>query len=417
MPPRRRHVLSSKVAFIVLILSLCAWVRRRVFLTPVLSDSLFPPSALRTAAAPGARRHGDSFFVEIVSPSVHRASNAHEGLPRVLVLTPVKNAYRHLDRFFSALRNFSYPPHLLSLGIMDSDSEDKPSAALLSELLAPSSLAALGMTAEDIAAVRPSGTLAKELLEAPRLVRDAGWRRAIVARHDFGYALNTGMRHAENVQGQRREVLARSRNHLLSLALEDEDWVLWLDSDLRWQPTDALERLLAAASARVGSRSHHPARQIIVPNCVMKLGGGRSYDLNSWRGPHGSPGDNATAEEVIAYHERTFNEKGVLLQGYKAQGSRYLNHFKRRAKGAPPDVSGRKDTTVWLDADAIDNSVVRLDAVGGAMLLVYAELHRHGLIFPPFAYRHRIETEGLSMMALDMGVLSWGMPFLEVLHN
>jgi hypothetical protein len=60
---------------------------------------------------------------------------------------------------------------------------------------------------------------------------------------------------------------------------------------------------------------------------------------------------------------------------------------------------------------------VRLDAVGGAMLLVNAELHRHGLVFPPFVYRHRIETEGLSMMALDMGVLSWGLPELEVIHH
>jgi hypothetical protein len=58
-------------------------------------------------------------------------------------------------------------------------------------------------------------------------------------------------------------------------------------------------------------------------------------------------------------------------------------------------------------------SVVRLSAA----LLVHAELHRHGLVFPSFPYRRRIETEGLSMMAMDMGVLSWGMPFLEVLHN
>ena len=68
------------------------------------------------------------------------------------------------------------------------------------------------------------------------------------------------------------------------------------------------------------------------------------------------------------------------------------------------------------EAAAGDAAVARLDAVGGAMLLVHAELHRHGLVFPPYPHRHRIETEGLSMMALDMGVLSWGLPFLEILH-
>jgi hypothetical protein len=60
---------------------------------------------------------------------------------------------------------------------------------------------------------------------------------------------------------------------------------------------------------------------------------------------------------------------------------------------------------------------VRLDGVGGGMLLVRAELHRTGLVFPVAPYRHRLETEGLSMLALDMGELSWGVPGIEVVHH
>ena len=61
------------------------------------------------------------------------------------------------------------------------------------------------------------------------------------------------------------------------------------------------------------------------------------------------------------------------------------------------------------------------------MLLVRADVHRSGLIFPPYLYgresrfarnpspfaRHgvgEVETEGLGMMAKDMGVECWGFP-------
>jgi len=74
---------------------------------------------------------------------------------------------------------------------------------------------------------------------------------------------------------------------------------------------------------------------------------------------------------------------------------------------------------------------VRMDSVGGTMLLVKADLHRDGLIFPPYKYgvestrmrnphlvwgQGEIETEGLAMMAADMGVQCWGLPDCEILH-
>ena len=74
---------------------------------------------------------------------------------------------------------------------------------------------------------------------------------------------------------------------------------------------------------------------------------------------------------------------------------------------------------------------VRIDSVGGTVLLVKADLHRDGLIFPPFRYglenarirkrhplweRGEIETEGLAAMAADMGTQCWGLPDLQVIH-
>jgi hypothetical protein len=49
-----------------------------------------------------------------------------------------------------------------------------------------------------------------------------------------------------------------------------------------------------------------------------------------------------------------------------------------------------------------------------------------GLVFPPFGYgrgsaliranQGEIETEGMGVMASDMGYERWGMPNLEILH-
>jgi hypothetical protein len=60
--------------------------------------------------------------------------------------------------------------------------------------------------------------------------------------------------------------------------------------------------------------------------------------------------------------------------------------------------------------------IVEIDSVGGAMLMIRADLHREGLVFPPYPYRGRIETEGLAAMAKDMGYVMFGLPNVEVLH-
>lgn len=73
-------------------------------------------------------------------------------------------------------------------------------------------------------------------------------------RRDFGYKLPPRQHRADGpIQLMRRSILARSRNHLLSRALADQDWVLWLDVDGVEHPADVVERLLAAGK----SLAHH----------------------------------------------------------------------------------------------------------------------------------------------------------------
>jgi hypothetical protein len=183
------------------------------------------------------------------------------------------------------------------------------------------------------------------------------FRRVGLWKRDFGYELPHGIhRGAEEIQFERRVVLAKSRNHLLSHALDDEEWVLWLDVDVIEYPPDIIERLIATG------------KDIVQPHCVLDYHG-PTFDQNGWR------------------------DKGRL----------------------------------HLDDLRSAGEIVELDAVGGTMLLVRADLHRDGLVFPCFPYgepnprirpeRGELETEGLGMMAHDMGHQAWGLPNLEIRHR
>jgi hypothetical protein len=250
--------------------------------------------------------------------------------PHVLVLTPMKNAVPYLDGYFEALCKLDYPADRLSLGVVVSDSDD--------------------------------GT--HDILQLRSETHGARFRRISLLRKDFGLKLPSHLpRWTPAFQYPRRVVLAKSRNYLLFSALDDEDWVLWLDCDVVAYPPDILWRLL-------GTR-----RDIVQPHCV-KSWGGETFDLNAWR------------------------DKGRV----------HMQHMR----GGPP--------------------LQPLDAVGGTMLLVRADVHREGLIFPPFPFgqehpairdshpilppgqRGELETEGLGVMAKAMGYQCWAMPEVEILH-
>lgn len=249
---------------------------------------------------------------------------------RILILTPVKQAARHLDHHFAALARLDYPADRISLGLLDGDSDD--------------------------------GTY--ELLQARRPELEATYRRVTLLQHDYGFQIPAGMdRWAPPLQLARRVVLARSRNRLLFAALRDEDWVLWIDVDLEDYAPDVLTQMLATG------------KDIVQPHCVIEYGG-PTFDWNAWR------------------------DKG----------------------------------RVRMDSLRGGAELVRLDAVGGTMLLVRADVHREGLIFPPYLYGREsrfarnptplvgrgvgeVETEGLGLMAKDMGYECWGMPNLEIVHR
>ncbi len=252
--------------------------------------------------------------------------------PRILILTPVKDAMRYLPAFLEKLRTLAFPHDYISLAFLESDSQDGTSTYLAGEL---------------------SG-LCQE------------FSRAELFRRDFGLRLES-KRWESSTQYERRATLARSRNYLLAQALHDEAWVLWVDADLARFPPDIIEQLLASG------------KDIVTPNCLA-LGTNRSFDLNTFK--------LAPGAEKLDW--RPYIVDGILQ---------------------PPPGFGR----LYLsDLRAYD--AVTLDGVGATMLLVRADIHREGLVFPTFSYHGFIETEGLALMARHMGYHCWGLPKVEIFH-
>ena len=54
--------------------------------------------------------------------------------------------------------------------------------------------------------------------------------------------------------------------------------------------------------------------------------------------------------------------------------------------------------------------IIPLDGVGGTALMVKADVHRDGAMFPPFPFYHLVETEGFAKMVKRLGYEVFGLP-------
>jgi mannan polymerase complexes MNN9 subunit len=63
------------------------------------------------------------------------------------------------------------------------------------------------------------------------------------------------------------------------------------------------------------------------------------------------------------------------------------------------------------DFKALDpHRMVALDGVGGTALMVKADVHRDGAMFPAFPFYNLVETEGFAKMAKRLGYAIFGLP-------
>lgn len=250
----------------------------------------------------------------------------------------------------------------------------------VNKLTYPHHLISLGFLVSD----STDGTIEKlkERAEQESKVKD--WRKfhnIAIFQKDFKFEMASNEdRHAFEVQVKRRVVMAKSRNTLLSAALtERHEWVLWLDGDVTDYPETLLQELISLD------------KDVLVPNCFWhsynEEGG---YDKNNWQ-------ETKESWEL----QESMPEEQVLVEGYPE----LVTHRKLMI-----DMRHENDNTDLFHA-------VPLDGVGGTCTLVRARVHRDGAVFPPFPFRHQVETEGLAKIAKSLGYEVWGLPNYLVYHH
>ncbi|MCJ1365561.1 Golgi mannosyltransferase complex subunit [Acarospora aff. strigata] len=275
----------------------------------------------------------------------------------VLILTPLA---RFFDGYWENLLQLSYPHDLIALGFI------------------------IPKTREGNAATAALQTAIAKTQSGPERQRFAS---ITIERQDFDPPIQSqdeAERHKMETQKARRASMARARNSLLFTTIGPATaWVLWLDSDIVETPPTLIQDLA----------SHD--KPIIVPNCYQrylnekKEPGIRPYDYNSWQ-------ESTTAQQLAS----KMGPDEILLEGY-AEMATYRTLMAHIA-----------DTAAEREQDKI----IALDGVGGTALLVKAEVHRDGAMFPPFPFYHLIETEGFAKMARRLGWHSWGLPNYFVYH-
>ncbi|KAI9256268.1 Anp1-domain-containing protein [Sporodiniella umbellata] len=284
---------------------------------------------------------------QAIGKELYTNLNQNSSEARVLILTPFKQSAHLIDKYFENLEKLTYPHHLISIGALVSDSTDD--------------------------------TLGK--IRSRAFQQTQSWQRfneVTIVEKDFKYQLpNTEERHKFEAQIERRSIMAKSRNTLLSIALkETHDWVLWLDGDVVEYPDTLLEDLMALD------------KDVIAPNCwwhsYNEEGG---YDKNNWQ----------ETKESLEF-KKSLKPEDVLVEGYEQV---LLTHRKLMI-----DMRNKGDV----------NELIPLDAVGGTCTFVKAHVHREGAIFPPFPYHNQVETEGFAQMAKSLGYKIWGLPNYLVFH-
>lgn len=294
------------------------------------------------------------------------SSTPHLKNEKILILTPLARFYQG---YWDNLVRLTYPHEHISLGFIIPKTKEGHEATT---------------KLQDAIKTTERGPLANR------------FRSIMIMRQDFQPSLHSQdekERHKMENQVRRRADMALARNQLLLPALgPDTSWVLWLDGDIIETPPSLIQDLASFD------------KPIIVPNCFQRFtdengnANIRPYDYNSWR-------DSEAAQELAS----KMGPDEVLLEGY-AEMPTY-----RTLMAMVAETDELRD----------EKRIMSLDGVGGTALMVKAEVHRDGAIFPPFSFYHLIETEGFAKMAKRLGYESFGLPnyfvsqtqdFLEVNH-
>ncbi|EEQ87264.1 hypothetical protein RJZ56_006245 [Blastomyces dermatitidis] len=324
------------------------------------ANSLSPPTKpfLRD---PSTKPNGHRAPPQVVRYNMNKNTATTESVKnheRVLILTPLARFY---PEYWDNLEKLTFPHDYISLGFI------------------------IPKTPEGNAAVSALQAAIKRTQSGPVVNRFAS---ITILRQDFDPPIvsqDEKERHKFENQKKRREAMSRARNSLLFTTLGPSiSWVLWLDADIVETPPTLIQDL---------TRHNKP---IIVPNCYQRFQNPetnqmdiRPYDYNSWV-------DTARSLEIA----KAMGPDEIMLEGY-AELPTY-----RRLMAHLADKSPNRNV----------DEIMPLDGVGGTALMVKADVHRDGAMFPAFPFYNLVETEGFAKMARRLGWTCFGLPNYFVYH-
>lgn len=270
----------------------------------------------------------------------------------ILILTPMS---KFLPEYWDNLNQLTYDHNYISLGFI------------------------FPRTAEGDQAL-------KQLEKAVKKTQSAKgkFKKITVLRQDTG-SLQSQLekdRHALKVQKERRSMMALARNSLLfSTIAPTTSWILWLDADIVETPVTLIQDLVAHKKPVISANVY---QRYIKDDGTPGI---RPYDFNNW----------VESEEGLNLASG-MKEEDIIVEGYAEMATfrPLMAHF--------------------YDDKGSTTQEMPLDGVGGGAVLVNADVHRDGAMFPPFPFYHLIETEGFAKMAKRLGYEVFGLPNYLVYH-
>jgi hypothetical protein len=273
-------------------------------------------------------------------------SDTHQ--QKVLVLTLIRDhdswgAGRSFKDFLKLVQGLDYPMSNVTIGILASDK-------------------------------REFKTITKYVNQLSEMEDSFSQIHVLLREKDVGISRDD--RKEDEVQRERRRLIARLRNYLLYSTLRDEDYVLWIDSDMIQIPDYLLKTMIRSG------------KDIITVATRLGPEGG-FYDLNAWVGERITP--NEEEQKII-------EQGGIFVP--RPESVRFTHE--------------------------LEEEYSPLDSVGGTVLFVRSEVHREGVAFTTnyvigTGWKHEgydgIESEGLCYVAGFLGYKCWGMPHAIAVHS
>lgn len=283
------------------------------------------------------------------------SNEAAEKREHVLICIPLRNSADVMDLLFDHLHNLTYPHSLIDLAFLISDSTDNTEGKLL----------------------------ANAIEATKKWSKQDQFASLDIFSRDLGAKIgqDVSQRHGVFVQAERRKLMGRARNWLLTVALKPHhSWVYWRDADIEVAPKTILEDLMRFD------------KDVIVPNVWRPLpkwlGGEQPYDLNSWV-------ESPPALELAS----SLPEDDVIVEGYAEYPTWRVHLAYLRNENENPD------------------DILELDGIGGVSILSKAHVFRAGAMFPGFAFENHAETEGFGKLCRRMGFSVAGLTQYTVWHK